>query len=124
MKRSAALRISTPGKQSRLAQNLEAIADAEHQPAAPGMGPHRIHDRRPRSDGAAAQIVAIGKAAGNDHEIGAGRQRGVGVPHHGRFGARHKPERARHVALAIDAGEDDDGGFHGSRSAHPSTSTR
>ena len=26
--------------------------------------------------------------------------------------ARHELERARHVALAIDAGEDDDGGFH------------
>ena len=43
------------------------------------------------------------------------------------LGARHKPERARHVALAIDAGENDDGGFHASltvRIIAPSTSTR
>ena len=38
-------------------------------------------------DRAAAQIVAVGEAARNDHEVGAGRQRGLGVPHHGRRGS-------------------------------------
>ena len=61
-------------QQPGLAQNLKAVADAEHQPAAGGMRPHRVHDRRARRDRAAAQIVAVGEAAGDHHQIGAGGQ--------------------------------------------------
>ena len=34
------------------------------------------------------------------------------MPDHRRLAAGDEPQRARHVALAVDAGEDEDGGFH------------
>src|SRR4029450_148206 len=46
-------------------------------------------------------------------------QGGVGMPHHGRLAAADELERARHVALAIDAGKDDNGGFHHTPSSLP-----
>ena len=67
-------------QQSRLAEDLEAVADAEHQPAARGVGAHRVHDPRPRGDRAAAQIIAIGEAAGQHDEIGSRRQSVIVVP--------------------------------------------
>ena len=100
------------GQQPRLAGDLKAVAHREHEAALRREGAHRVHDRRPRRDGAAAQIIAVGKAARNDDEVGAGRQLAVGMPNHRRLAAGYQLERARHVALAIDAGKDDDGGFH------------
>src|SRR5207245_11377547 len=88
------------------------------------VGAHRANDGRPHGDGPAAQIIDREEAAWHHHEVGARRQRGVGMPDHGRLAAADKLERARHVALAIDAGKDDDGGFHqspSSFSAHRST---
>ena len=79
-----------------------------------------------RCHGAAAEIVAVGKAAGHDNEVGAGRQFMLGVPDHVGLAARHKLERARHVALAVDAWKNEDGGFHRLNlpPSHPTTSTR
>ena len=37
---------------------------------------------------------------------------GLGVPEHSRLAAGRALQRERHVALAIDAGEQDDGGVH------------
>ena len=118
---SAALRISTPGSSPRFAQDLKAVADAEHQPAIGRELAHRIHDRRAAGNRAAAQIVAVGKPARHDDEIGARRQRGVGMPHHRRLAAGNEFERARHVALAIDAGKNEDGGFHRSHLTRPTS---
>ncbi len=100
------------GQKARLAENLETVADPEHQPATGSKIAHRVHDRRTRGDGAAAQIVAIGKSAGHHHEIGAFGQRRLGMPDHRGFMTRDEPQRARHVALAIDAGKDENSGFH------------
>ena len=101
------------GQEAGFAEDLKSVADAEHEAAAGCEGPHRIHHRRTRGNGAAAQIVAIGEAAGHHHEIGSLGQRGLGVPDHRGLVARSEPERARHVALAVDSGKDEDGGFHG-----------
>src|SRR5262245_35331202 len=38
-------------QQASLAQNLKAVADAEHKSATGGVRAHRVHDRRPRRDG-------------------------------------------------------------------------
>ena len=63
-------------------------------------------------DGAAAQVVAIGEAAGHDDEIDLG-QLAVPVPDHlGRL-AHGMPKGGGDIMLAIGAGEDDDGGVHG-----------
>src|SRR5260370_1408573 len=42
------------GQKAGLAENLKAVADAEHETTAASEGAHRVHDRRARSDGAAA----------------------------------------------------------------------
>ena len=97
------------GQQARFAQDLETVADAEHETAVGCKLAHGVHDRRARGNRAAAQIIAIGKAAGHDHEIGAIRQRGVGMPHHRRLLAGDEFQRARHIALAIDSGKDENG---------------
>ena len=75
------------GQKPGLAEDLEAVADAEHETALGGKAPHRVHHRRARGDGAAAQIVAIGKSAGHHDEVGPRRQRRLGMPDHRRFAA-------------------------------------
>ena len=99
-------------QQASLAEDLEAVADAEHQAAALGVKRDRPHDRRSRRDRAAAEIVAIGEAPRQDHEVGALRQVGIGVPDDRRRVARDLFERAGGVLFAIGAGKEDDGGFH------------
>ena len=59
------------GQQPGLEQNLKAVADAEHRPAAPGEIDHRRHDRREPRDRAGAQVVAVREPAGQDHHVGA-----------------------------------------------------
>ena len=99
-------------QQARLAQDLEAVADAEDEAAALGVALDRAHDRRTRRDRPAAQIVAIGEAAGQDDEVDAVGQIRLGVPDDGGGVAGEVAERAGGVAFAIGAGEEDDGGFH------------
>ena len=99
-------------QQARLAGDLKPVADGENPPAPAGMGPHRIHDGGARRDGAAAQVIAIGEAAGQEHEVGAGRQARFGMPDEVRLASGHEPQGPRDVALAIDPGEQDDRGLH------------
>src|SRR5450759_5064910 len=49
-----------PRQQAGFAQDLEAVADAEHQPALCREAAHRVHYRRARRDRPAAQVVALG----------------------------------------------------------------
>ena len=100
------------GQKAGLAENLKTVADAEHQAPAGSECAHRIHHWRARGDRAAAQVIAIGKSAGHHHEIGVPGERCLGVPDHRGFMTRRQPQRARHVALAIDSGKDENGGFH------------
>ena len=60
---------------------------------------------------AAAEVVAEGEAAGDRDEVEARGQRGLLVPDH-RDLRPGGGERRREVAIAVGAGEDDDGGFH------------
>src|SRR4029078_9094248 len=60
---------------------------------------------------------AVGEAARHHHQIGARGQRGVGMPDHGRLAPRDQLELGRQVPLAIDAGKNQDGGFHYSPSS-------
>ena len=107
----ARVALQDAGQQFRLAQNLEAVAHAHHEAALARMVAHGGHDRRMRRDRAAAQIVAIGEAAGQHDQIGAGGKLALAVPHHRGLAAGHELERMRHVALAVRSGEDDDGGL-------------
>ena len=101
------------GQKTGLAQDLEAIADAQHQSAARRVIADRPHDRRPGGDRAAAQIIAVGESARQDDQIQARRQFVFGMPDDSRLGAGGLPKRARDVAFAINAGKQDD------RRAHP-----
>ena len=97
------------GQQAGLGQDLEAVADAEHGGA--GLrAPHDLaHHRAARRHGAAAQIVAVGEAAGHADQVEL-RQLGLLVPdpQHG------LPEHGLHgdgeVAVAVGAGKGDDRG--------------
>src|SRR6202044_1947651 len=75
------------GQQLRLAQDLESVADAEHRQAGPGGGHQLGHHPREPGDSAAAQVVAIGEAAGQHHGIDA-PQVAVTMPERDRDGAR------------------------------------
>ena len=76
------------------------------------MRAHSVHDRRARRNRAAAQVVAVGEAARDHDQVGARRQRGIGVPDHRRLAPGDELERARHVSLAIDAWKYDDSRAH------------
>ncbi len=102
-----------PGQKACLAQDLEPIAYTQDQSAARCVIADRPHDRRPRGDGAATQIVAIGESAGQDDQIQARRQFAFSVPDDRGLGACRLPERARDVAFAINSGKEDDRRPHG-----------
>ena len=76
---SDALRVSAPSSRPGLAGDLEAVADGEHRPALFGERLDRAHDRRVRGHRAGAQVIAVGKAAGQDHRVGVA-ERAVLVP--------------------------------------------
>src|SRR5260370_28650073 len=64
-----------------------------------------------RGHGGATQVIAIGKAAGNDQQIRFG-QLAVAVPDLERRLARRSGQRIKDVLLAVGAGKNDDGGLH------------
>jgi hypothetical protein len=59
------------GQQVRLAQDLEAVADAEHRHATLGRRDDLGHDGREAGDRTGAQVVAVREAARQDHSIDA-----------------------------------------------------
>jgi hypothetical protein len=69
-----------PRQEAGLAQDLEAVADAQDRPAALGVGPDRVHDSGEPGDGSCPQVVPVGEPAGQDHRVGA-VQVVVPVPH-------------------------------------------
>src|SRR4051812_13989759 len=60
-----------PRQQVALAQNLKAVADSEHRHAGVGGRDDVLHHRREPGDRAAAQIVAVREAAGQDDRLDA-----------------------------------------------------
>src|SRR3989441_623636 len=59
----------SPRQQTCFAQNLKPIADAQNQIAFRRKFFHGVHDRRKAGQRSGTQIIAIGKAARNDHGI-------------------------------------------------------
>src|SRR5208283_740193 len=100
----------------RLAQDLETVTDAEHrQPRLRGGRDPGHHRGEPR-DRAAAQVVAVGKAAGQDHGVRAA-QVTLGVPEGDRLaaGPAHRPGRLTFVQRAR---EGDDANARGQSAPH------
>jgi hypothetical protein len=57
------------GQQAGLAEDLEAVADPEHEPARSGELARRRRRRREARDRAAAEVVAVREAAGQDDRV-------------------------------------------------------
>src|SRR5205823_1482045 len=74
-----AVAYQSAGQQSRLAQYLKAVADAEDEAATVGELPDRGHDGREARERARAQIIAVGEAAGDDDRV-VSREVCVAVP--------------------------------------------
>ena len=93
-----------------LAQDLEAVADAQHQPAGGGELGDLLHHRGKARDRAHAQVVAVGEAAGDDDGVDA-LQVAVAVPEDDRVAdpaAGHE-----RIDLVAGPGEADDAELHG-----------
>src|SRR5674476_15590 len=94
------------GQQVRLAQDLEAVADAEHREAAARGVDQGVHHGGEPADRARAQVVAVGEPAGQHHGVHP-VQVVVGVPEGDRGGAR-QPHGPCRVPVVEAAGEGDD----------------
>ena len=95
-----------------LAEDLEAIANAEHIAAAFGVGGQLLNNGRVTSNRAAPQIVSVRKAARNHDQIGIIGNSAVLMPNHDRCLASNFGEGILSVPVAIGTGKYDDGGFH------------
>src|SRR5680860_1510445 len=109
-KAEAAVLSQRSGEQPRLAQDLEPVADADHEAAVASMGRDRVHYRGEACDGAGAKVVAVGETAGQDDDVGAVKV-GLSVPQ--KLDPGSEPlQHERAVALAVGAGKHGDGGPH------------
>ena len=98
------------GQQMRLAQDLEAVADAEHRHARAAASTIELHHRGEPGDRAAPQIVTVREPAGEDHRVDAA-QIGVAVPQRAPARRPHA-HRPGGVAIVEGAGERDDADLH------------
>src|SRR5207245_5154658 len=109
-----------PGEQPRLAQDLEAVADAQHEATLAGVPRHGVHDGRELGQRAAAEVVAVREAARQDDAVRAA-ERAVLVPERHRLVAQHALGGAQRVPVVVGAGEDDHPPAHQRRSSASST---
>ncbi len=98
------------GQQAGFGEHLESVAHAEHGHAAFRLALDAAHDRAVRRHRAGAQIIAIGKTAGQGDEVEPLGKVGIAMPDAQRGVAGDLFDRHRHVAVAIRAGKGDDGG--------------
>ena len=96
-----------PGQEARLAEDLEAVADAEHRTSGSRKRADGFHDRSEARDRARAQVVAVREAAREDDGRGLGRKRALAVPDELGLGP-DCAERPGGVTVVVGAGEDDD----------------
>ena len=98
------------GQQVRLAEDLEAVADAEHGETARRPLDDRLHDRGEAGDRAAAQVVPVREAAG-EHDGVCLVQVRIGMPERHRLGAG-SGDRAGRVTVVQTAGKGHDADPH------------
>ena len=103
-----------PWQQASLSQDLKPVADAQHQSASGGKLLHRLHHRRKPSNRPGAQIVAIRKAARNQHRIHALQILRV-VPEKRNRLLRNLRDHVVGVVVAIGPRKDQNAEFHASR---------
>src|SRR5262249_47955773 len=94
------------GQQVGLAEDLEPVADPQNRQPFARSFDDRLHGRREPGDRAAAQVVAVREAAGEDHRVDAA-QVGIVVPQRA-IPAPGQADRAARVAVVERTGERDD----------------
>src|SRR5258708_26894733 len=98
-------------EQARLAQDLKPIADAPHQTAPVGELADLLHHRSEPGDRPGAQVVAVCKAARQDHAVAA-FEVGVLVPQVGEVRAQYLVDHPAAVAVRPRAREYDHSKLH------------
>ena len=99
------------GQQSRFAENLETVADAEDEAPAAREFFHRAHHRRKPRDRPGAQIIAIRKSAGQQDRVKTVYFFGL-VPQEFDRLVENFAERVPGVVIAIRARKHDHPKFH------------
>src|SRR5467141_58296 len=107
----AAIAHHRAGEQAGLAQNLEAVADAEYHSAAVCEFFDGLHHRGKTRDGAGAQIIAVGKSAGQNNGVAIRQIFGL-VPDEFDRLLLNVADGVERVMVAIGPGENDDSKFH------------
>ena len=96
------------GEEPGFAEDLKAVADAYDSLALFGHAADAVHDGGEAGDCAGTEVVAVGKAAGEDGEIVVGEV-AFGVPDVVGVGVEDVGEDVVAIGVAPGAGEDDDG---------------
>ena len=101
------------GEQTGFDQDLKPVAYAEHEAAIAREPAHGLHHGRELGDGAAAQVIAISEAAGQDDGVDVTERSGVVPDEFGRL-PEDGGDGVKRVVIAIAARKDDNAKFHGS----------
>ena len=101
-------------EQTRFEKNLKPVTDSQDKAAFSGEVPYQPHDRRKACDRPGAEIIAVGKAAGQHYRIKAGQRR-VLVPDHFDRLAEHLFEDVLAIVVAITSRKNDDADLHNSK---------
>src|SRR5262249_48883766 len=107
-------------QETRLAEDLEAVADPEHGPAGACVLRDRSHDRRAARHRAAAEVVTVGEAARQDDGVDAA-EIAILVPERDRITTEDPLNHAERIPVVERAGERDDAPAHQRRSSSSST---
>src|SRR5215469_5274537 len=100
------------------AQDLEAVAGADHEPAVGCETRDAFHDRREARDRACAEVVAVAESARQEEALGA-LQRFFLVPEHRRVLAHHLGNRVQGVAIVERARKADHAPLHSPSTSRP-----
>src|SRR5690606_27460069 len=92
------------GQQSRFAENLKSVADAEHMSAIACEFLQFLHDRAEPRNRARAKIIAIAESTRNQHRVSIA-ERVFLVPNESRGMAEHVFQNVHKVLVAIGAGK-------------------
>ena len=101
----------SPLQQTGFEQDLESIADTNHKTAGGGKLLNSLNDWGESGYGSATQIIAIGKAAGNEYSVNTFEVPGF-VPDFGDVLLHIRRQRIDGVVVTIGTGECNDSEFH------------
>src|SRR5207248_7195751 len=105
--RERRVRAQRARQQSGLAEDLESVADPEHEPTVGGEACDGGHHGRKAGDRSAAKVVAVGEASRKGDCGDVPRQLELAMPDERRLGAQRLECKGR-VPVVVRAWEDDD----------------